>query len=403
VEGGVLHLRPTLTADVVGEGPLLAGGSLDLRGSDPATLCTGPQWDGCLKMSFGGAAILPPVMSARVRTAETFAFRYGRMETRAKLPRGDWTWPAIWLLPHRYDYGSPWPVSGEIDVMESRGNAPGYPAGGRDTVASTLHWGPRYDANRYGMTSAHHTGVDLSADFHIYGMVWSPTRLYTYLDVDDAAHRVLDVDFTASGGMWQRGRFQAGLENPWRAGGPAAPFDAPFYIIMNVAVGGAFFPPGNGRPWGGFGDFWNARAAWQPSWRNGGAGMAVDYVRVWQRADVAGTSVWPPLWGLSPLFYSNRSLPQPARCGNGACEASGGESCLSCPADCGICPTPLPPTPPPQLDVGWCAANVTLRVTLTGSCVGLELQRRIADALANATGAGSGVQVVAIAAAADGT
>lgn len=106
-----------------------------------------------------------PVQSARIRTAETFAFKYGRVEVSARLPRGDWMWPAIWMLPASSAYGT-WPVSGEIDIMvsawclwtdhdvrlgvtlarvpvlfmqESRGNARGYPAGGkREGIADKL-------------------------------------------------------------------------------------------------------------------------------------------------------------------------------------------------------------------------------------------------------------------------
>jgi len=64
------------------------------------------------------------------------------------MPKGDWIWPAIWLLPAENAYGQ-WPASGEIDLLESRGNAPGCTAGGRDTFASTLHWGPGYPMNAY--------------------------------------------------------------------------------------------------------------------------------------------------------------------------------------------------------------------------------------------------------------
>ena len=65
---------------------------------------------------------------------------YGKVEVVAKLPEGDWLWPAIWMLPEDSVYGE-WPRSGEIDIMEARGNAPGYSAGGRDIITSTLHWG----------------------------------------------------------------------------------------------------------------------------------------------------------------------------------------------------------------------------------------------------------------------
>ena len=78
----------------------------------------------CIKKDSKCAAYttLPPVTSSSLRTAR--AFKFGRMEVRARLPRGDWLWPAIWLLPQNSVYGG-WPTSGEIDLMESRGNAPG--------------------------------------------------------------------------------------------------------------------------------------------------------------------------------------------------------------------------------------------------------------------------------------
>ena len=68
-----------------------------------------------------GTNILNPISSARLRTSNSFAFTYGKVEARAKLPRGDWLWPAIWMLPLKQEYGL-WPTSGEIDIMESRGN-----------------------------------------------------------------------------------------------------------------------------------------------------------------------------------------------------------------------------------------------------------------------------------------
>ena len=89
----------------------------------------------------------------------SFAFRYGKVEVRAKLPIGDWLWPAIWLLPRNNQYGN-WPASGEIDIMESRGNPPSYPPGGYDQFSSTLHWGPDYSQNAWEKTHAVKTGVN---------------------------------------------------------------------------------------------------------------------------------------------------------------------------------------------------------------------------------------------------
>ena len=66
-------------------------------------------------------------MSARLTTKNSHHIRYGKVEIVAKLPRGDWLWPALWMMPVDDAYG-PWPMSGEIDIMESRGNGPEYKA-----------------------------------------------------------------------------------------------------------------------------------------------------------------------------------------------------------------------------------------------------------------------------------
>ncbi len=94
-------------------------GSIALWGGQPADTCTSNANYGCERSS-GGGNMLNPIASARVRTANTFSFKYGRLEISAKLPRGDWIWPAMWLLPEDQAYGT-WPASGEIDLMESRG------------------------------------------------------------------------------------------------------------------------------------------------------------------------------------------------------------------------------------------------------------------------------------------
>ena len=160
---------------------------------------------------------------------------------KAQLPKGDFIWPAIWLLPENEAYGN-WPASGEIDIMESRGNDASCAAGGHNKFASTLHWGPAWDSNKYELTTKQYTNPDsLADDFHIYGLTWTADRIQTYLD--DPTNVVLDVDTTES--FWQRGDFGE-RDNPWKGGSVNAPFDQNFYLILNVAVGGTngYFPDG---------------------------------------------------------------------------------------------------------------------------------------------------------------
>ena len=79
---------------------MLRGGyTMSLWGSSPADYCTCNDWYGCERTSGAGGNILNPIMSARVRTVNSFAFKYGRIEIKAKMPKGDWLWPALWLLP----------------------------------------------------------------------------------------------------------------------------------------------------------------------------------------------------------------------------------------------------------------------------------------------------------------
>lgn len=78
-----------------------------------------------------------PVRSARLTTKGKKSIKYGRVEVTAKMPQGDWLWPAIWMMPEDDVYG-PWPMSGEIDIAESKGNSPLNYTDGANSVSSTL-------------------------------------------------------------------------------------------------------------------------------------------------------------------------------------------------------------------------------------------------------------------------
>lgn len=171
------------------------------------------------------------------------------------------------MLPKNNEFGN-WPASGEIDIMESRGNDPSYPDGGHDTFASTLHWGPNWDQNRYPLTHQDYKhSTTLTTDFHTYGLYWDENGLYTYFD--DPSKKILSVDFTSQS-FWQRGNFPASFDNPWVGEPNAAPFNREFYLVLNLAVGGTtgYFKEGmGGKPWSNtsprsVNEFWNARGAW---------------------------------------------------------------------------------------------------------------------------------------------
>ncbi|XP_019641561.1 PREDICTED: beta-1,3-glucan-binding protein-like [Branchiostoma belcheri] len=155
VRDGILYIKPTLTADFYDEA-FLSTGTLNLYGLTPADQCTSNFNGGCWRQGTADYPI-PPIRSARLTTTKSLSFTYGRVEVMAKMPTGDWIWPAIWLLPMHNEFGG-WPSSGEIDIMESRGNRNLTDASGNsigvDHMGSTLHWGPYWPYNAFDKTTA---------------------------------------------------------------------------------------------------------------------------------------------------------------------------------------------------------------------------------------------------------
>nr|AAZ08505.1 gram negative bacteria binding protein 2 [Mastotermes darwiniensis] len=293
VRDGKLYIKPTLTTDKYGE-DFLANGVLNLQGGSPADECTNPQDWGCERTG-SETNLLNPINSARIRTVESFSFTYGRVEVRAKLPAGDWLWPAIWLLP-RFNYYGSWPSSGEIDLTESRGNRNLIKNGiniGSELTSSTLHFGPFWPLNGY--ERAHFekntaTGQGFDTDFNLFQFEWTPN--YIEFRVNNES---IGIVRPPDGGFWELGQFSSqvgAVDNPWIYGNKMAPFDQPFYFVLNLAVGGVnnFFPddaenPG-GKPWLNTSpqastDFWNGRNQWLQTWNGDDTALQVDYIKVW--------------------------------------------------------------------------------------------------------------------------
>ena len=176
--------------------------------------------------------------SARLITLDTIEFTYGRVEASLKIPYGNGLWPAFWLLGA--DIAEvPWPASGEIDIMENIGREP-------FTVHGTVH-GPGYSGgNGVGRPYQLPGGAAFSAVFHEYAFEWEPGELRWY--VDDVLFSTVTPDDIPAGTEWV--------------------YDHPFFIILNVAVGGN---------WPGLPD----ETTEFPQT------MEIDYVRVLQPADVA--------------------------------------------------------------------------------------------------------------------
>ncbi len=172
--------------------------------------------------------------SARLKTEKKFQQTYGRFEARIQIPRGQGIWPALWLLGDDAAHAG-WPAEGEIDIMENIGKEP-------SIVHGTIH-GPGYSgAQGIGSAFSLPDGKAFADAFHVYAVEWEPDVIRFYVDDNLYATRT-PADLPK--------------DTKWV-------YDHPFYIILNVAVGGDW--PGNP----------DATTKFPQT-------MLVDYVRVYQR------------------------------------------------------------------------------------------------------------------------
>ena len=151
--------------------------------------------------------------SARIKTQGLFSIRYGRIEARIRLPFGSGIWPAFWMLGTNITT-SGWPQCGEIDVMENIGREPSVTHG-------SVH-GPGYSGGNsitglYALPSP----AKFSDDFHVFAIQWAPQTITFF--VDGIAYKTVTPSSLPNGAPWV--------------------FDNPFFLIVNVAVGGNFPGP----------------------------------------------------------------------------------------------------------------------------------------------------------------
>ncbi|HKY52664.1 MAG TPA: glycoside hydrolase family 16 protein [Anaerolineales bacterium] len=169
--------------------------------------------------------------SARIKTQGLHAWQYGRIEARMKLPYGQGIWPAFWMLGENINKVG-WPTSGEIDILEFIGREP-------DQIYATVH-APGYSGGNGVGSSLVVSADSLKNDFHIYAIEWEENEIRWYFD--DQQYFKLTPDE---------------VPNTWV-------FDHPFFIILNLAVGGR---------WPGYPD----KTTVFPQF------LYVDYVRVYQK------------------------------------------------------------------------------------------------------------------------
>jgi beta-glucanase (GH16 family) len=162
------------------------------------------------KESYTGAeGVARDYTSARLKTQGLFTQTYGRIEARIKIPEGEGMWPAFWMLGQDIPSAG-WPKCGEIDIMENIGKEPA-------TIHGSLH-GPSTTANTSDLTAifSFPTRENFANDFHLYAVEWEPDSVRFY--VDSNLYATFHSSDWPSGGKWV--------------------FDHPFFLILNLAVGG---------------------------------------------------------------------------------------------------------------------------------------------------------------------
>ncbi|KPJ15395.1 Beta-1,3-glucan-binding protein [Papilio machaon] len=259
------------------------------------TLCTGSLnlFNGCTRTAEScsatamGASILPPVVSGRI-TSKTFAFTYGVVEIRAKLPQGDWLYPEILLEPLLKKYGTPNYASGIIKIASALGNRELFD-GPIELGNKVLYGGPIMNSACRDVLMGRkelYNGSQWGDVFHVYEMRWTPDLLSFKVDGEEW----LRVEPTESG---LRGRFNRFCDIPriyLSQGTKMAPFDDHFQLTLGVAVGGitefkddVITGDGYPKPWKNRNrkasyNFWRDLPTWQPTWRH--PALQVDYVKV---------------------------------------------------------------------------------------------------------------------------
>lgn len=171
--------------------------------ADNATVTGGNLVITARQQSVGGQ----PYTSAKLETYGKFSTTYGRIEARIKLPMVQGTWPAFWMLGNSINQGTPWPDCGEIDIMEHVNTT--------NTILGTMHWNGGSGHVQYGSSTTTTPG-----DYHVYAVEWDAQSIRWYVD----------------GTLYVTGNIANNINN-------TGAFHNPFYIILNLAIGGDL--PGN--------------------------------------------------------------------------------------------------------------------------------------------------------------
>ncbi|KAJ8944325.1 hypothetical protein NQ318_016132 [Aromia moschata] len=235
VGNGILKIRPVLSEQLFGNGFVTSH-----VGHDFGERCTGVVGSPTCVNRYDAGFILPPIVSAQITTKNKFHFKYGKIEIRAKLPKGEWIYPELYLNPVNEEYG-PGYESGQIRIAF----VPGNPELNR-VLKGGIILGLTQAAKNYGMKSVD-SANSWNDDFHKYVVDWKPGSIS--MSVDDVMYG--NISPPSSGFASLSSFLNIAHAHKWKGGSNIAPFDKEMYITVGVGVGGFNFEDevGRNKPW----------------------------------------------------------------------------------------------------------------------------------------------------------
>ncbi|KAK7575921.1 hypothetical protein V9T40_012207 [Parthenolecanium corni] len=275
VKKGVLFIKPKIQT------------SEFIQGSLKIENCTGRLNSEECSKTVQSSNILPPIASAQITTKNSLAFRFGRMEIRAKLPSGDWIVPEIWLTPRDFSYGPEY-QSGQIRIAMVRGNSEltcGNEKLGSRYLQAGLYFGPRNGVKKILFTKE--MPADWQSKFHDFSIVWTIDNISFFVDgelLSSVFKNPTDTVRTVA-------QIAPNVEYLWKDGTRLAPFDKEFYLTLGVSVGGIndfqdnCVSNGVKKPWSNTNpkamiNFWQKRSQWGATWKDEDTALQIDHIRL---------------------------------------------------------------------------------------------------------------------------
>lgn len=269
--GGILKIKPLLSEEIFGDGFVTSQNGFDFK-----ERCTDVTGSPACKRRYTGF-ILPPVVSSQITTKQSFWFKYGKIEIRAKLPKGDWIYPELYLNPLSEEYGPNY-ESGQMRIAFAPGNSQL-----NNVLSGGIILGSNVAGRSYGTKTMENQQKSWGDDFHNFTITWKPDSISVSVD-----NMMYGNIYPPASGLSSLGPYlNVNYPQRWSKGSVLAPFDVPMYITIGVGVGGFNFEDKDdgSKPWRNgerlsVKKFYNAKDKWKSTW-NENSLLQIDYVKVW--------------------------------------------------------------------------------------------------------------------------